>query len=184
MRGLGVGGECLADKWMVWQQCRAEEWTALDLKQGYRLPFGPMKALLSQLSILFLSFILKSLKGRAKQMEVEAMRQKGKVKVEGNSLGFTAASFWGASLREVVLSGRPISPEQLPAAGPLLLGDAIVSLSVNQGRGFHCLHGRAGCIPQHSHSPKLQKVPTVHLQGRDVPIRISALVWQQHPKYS
>ena len=87
-----VIGSCLSLQWCAWRERGAEPWVVEVLKEGYAIPFH-MQPPLSPTSIVLDSYSPQSVKGRALEEEIQALRRKGAEEPAPPTPGFYSRMF-------------------------------------------------------------------------------------------
>ena len=85
-------GGCLSSHWSAWEDRGAEPWVVEVLKEGYVIPFHVVPPL-SSIHIILDSYSPQSIKGRALEEEIQALRRKGAVEHASPSPGYYSRMF-------------------------------------------------------------------------------------------
>ena len=131
------------------------------LKEGYAIPFR-MPPPLSSTPIILDSYSPQSVKGRALDEEIQALRSKGAVEPAPPTPGFFSRMFVVTKATGgLVADHRPVHPE--PECGSNLFSDGDISdgsARCSQER-LDGLHRSEGCLPSDPDPPCVSQVPQV-----------------------
>ena len=87
-----VVGGCLSSHWPAWEDRGAEPWVVEVVREGYVIPFHSVPPL-SATPIILDSYSPQSIKGRALEEEIQALRLKGAVEPASPSPGYYSRMF-------------------------------------------------------------------------------------------
>ena len=85
-------GGCLSLHWVAWEERDIDAWVVQVLRYGYQIPFHSPPPL-SEDPIALPSYSLTSVRGRALQLELGALLEKGAIEPAPTSLGFYSRMF-------------------------------------------------------------------------------------------
>ena len=143
------------------------------LREGYAIPCR-MPPPLSLTPIFLDSYSPQSVKGRALEEEIQALRRKGAVEPAPPTPGFYSHMF-----AVTKADYRPVHPE--PECGSDFISDGDFSdrSSFCEEERLDGLHRSEGCLPSDSDPPCVSQVSQVHSRREDLAV-LGPLLWSVH----
>ena len=151
---------CLSLRWCAWRDRGAGPWVVEVLKEGYAIPFRIQPSLTP---IILDSYSPQSVKGRALEEEIQALRRKGAVEPAPPTPGFYSRMF-------VVTDHRPVHPEPECGSDSFSDGDLSDGSALCLQERLDGLHRSEGCVPSDPDPPCISQVPQVHSRRGDLAV--------------
>ena len=140
------------------------------LREGYAIPFR-MPPPLSPTPIILDSYSPQSVKGRALDEEIQALRRKGAVEPAPPTQGFFSRMF--------VVTMRPLNSEPGCGLDSFSDGDVSDGSACCPQERLDGLHRSEGCVPSDPDPPCVSQVSQVHSRREDLAVP-GPLLWSVH----
>ena len=156
-----------------------EPWVVEVLGEGYVIPFR-MPPSLSPTPIVLDSYSPQSVKGRALEEEIQALRRKGAVESAPPTPGFYSRMFVVTKATGGLEADyRPVHPEPERGSDSFSDGDILDGSSFCAEERLDGLHRSEGCFPSDSDPSCVSQVSQVHSLREDLAV-LGPLLWSVH----